>query len=42
LGTILICFVVEKTVRFRIDREMEITGLDQSLHGEHGYGMLQP
>jgi Amt family ammonium transporter len=40
--TLLICFVVEKTVRFRIDREQEIVGLDQSLHGEHGYGMLQP
>jgi ammonium transporter, Amt family len=42
LGTILICVVVEKTVRFRIEREQEIIGLDQSLHGEHGYGMLQP
>jgi ammonium transporter, Amt family len=42
VGTILVCFVVEKTVRFRIDREQEIIGLDQSLHGEHGYGMLQP
>jgi ammonium transporter, Amt family len=42
LGTILICVVVEKTVRFRIEREMELNGLDQSLHGEHGYGMLQP
>jgi Amt family ammonium transporter len=40
--TLLICVVVEKTVRFRLEREMEITGLDQSLHGEHGYGMLQP
>lgn len=42
LGTLVICLVVEKTLRFRIDREKELTGLDQSLHGEHGYGMLQP
>lgn len=41
LGTLLICYIVEKTVRFRIDREKEMIGLDQSLHGEHGYGMLQ-
>jgi Amt family ammonium transporter len=40
--TLLICGVVEKTARFRLEREMEIIGLDQSLHGEHGYGMLQP
>jgi ammonium transporter, Amt family len=42
VGTLIICFIVEKTVRFRIEREQEIIGLDQSLHGEHGYGMLQP
>ena len=42
LGTLCICFIVEKLFRFRLDREKELTGLDQSLHGEHGYGMLQP
>jgi ammonium transporter, Amt family len=42
LGTLLICFIVSKTIGFRLEREMEINGLDQSLHGEHGYGMLQP
>jgi Amt family ammonium transporter len=41
-GTLCICFIVEKLFRFRLDREKEFTGLDQSLHGEHGYGMLQP
>src|SRR3989339_448828 len=38
--TLLICVVVEKTVGFRIDQQKEIEGLDQSLHGESGYGMV--
>lgn len=42
VGTLIICFIVEKTVRFRIDEEKEIVGLDYSLHGEHGYGLVQP
>ncbi len=40
VGTLIICIVVEKTVRFRLDPERELAGLDQSLHGEHGYGMI--
>ncbi len=40
VGTIIICFLVEKTIGFRIDEEDEVLGLDQSLHGEHGYGMI--
>lgn len=40
VGTSIIYFVVEKTVGFRIDEEKEIVGLDQSLHGEHGYGLV--
>ena len=39
-GTILICFLIEKTIGFRINEENEVMGLDQSLHGEHGYGMI--
>ncbi len=35
--TIVICIIVEKTVGFRIDEEMEYIGLDQALHGERGY-----
>jgi len=42
IGTIVICVIVEKTVRFRIDEEEEHVGLDQSLHGEHGYGLVNP
>jgi Amt family ammonium transporter len=40
IGTTIIYFVVEKTVGFRLDREKELVGLDQALHGEHGYGLV--
>ncbi len=39
-GTVLICYIVEKTVGFRLDKTNEMAGLDHALHGEHGYGML--
>ena len=39
-GTAIIYFLVEKTVGFRISDEKEQVGLDQSLHGEHGYGLV--
>ncbi|MBW2739342.1 MAG: ammonium transporter [Deltaproteobacteria bacterium] len=39
-GTCVICFVVAKTVGFRIDEQMKIEDLDQSLHVEHGYGLI--
>jgi len=42
VGTGIIVFMVEKTLGFRIDEESEIVGLDQSLHGEHGYGLAHP
>jgi len=40
IGTLVICFVVEKTVGFRLGQEQEMAGLDYSLHGEHGYGLV--
>ena len=40
IGTLVICFIVEKTVGFRLDEQRELTGLDHSLHGEHGYGLV--
>ena len=40
VGTAVIYFMVEKTVGFRIDPQKELQGLDQSLHGEHGYGLM--
>jgi ammonium transporter, Amt family len=42
VGTWLICLVVDKTIGFRIDQEGELQGLDQSLHGESGYGLIFP
>jgi Amt family ammonium transporter len=42
VGTLIICFVVEKTVGFRIDQQSELEGLDQSLHSENGYGLIFP
>ncbi len=42
VGTIVIYHLVEKTVGFRISEEKEQVGLDQSLHGEHGYGLVGP
>jgi Amt family ammonium transporter len=40
-GTLLICWLVEKTVGFRIALESEMAGLDRSIHGEQGYGYMQ-
>jgi len=40
IGTLLICVVVEKTVGFRLPESKERAGLDHSLHGESGYGLL--
>ena len=40
VGTAIIYFLVEKTIGFRLDEEKEIIGLDQSLHSEHGYGLV--
>ncbi len=40
LGTLIICIIVEKTTGFRISDNEELMGLDQSLHSEHGYGLI--
>ncbi len=40
IATLIICVIVEKTIGFRLDDQSEITGLDQSLHGERGYGLV--
>jgi Amt family ammonium transporter len=39
-GTFIICVIVEKTVGFRLSGTEEMAGIDHSLHGEHGYGLL--
>ncbi|MCP3925388.1 MAG: ammonium transporter [Desulfobacterales bacterium] len=40
VGTTIIYYLVEKTIGFRIDEEKEMIGLDYSLHGEQGYGLI--
>jgi Amt family ammonium transporter len=40
VGTVIIYYIVEKTVGFRLAAEKEQEGMDQSLHGEHGYGLV--
>lgn len=39
-ATLAICYFIEKTIGFRLDKDKELAGMDHSLHGEHGYGML--
>jgi len=42
VGTIVLVWAVDKTIGFKLDERRELAGLDHSLHGEHGYGMLNP
>jgi ammonium transporter, Amt family len=41
-GTLVICFLTEKIVGFRIDEQGELDGLDTFLHSENGYGLIFP
>jgi len=38
VGTLVICFIVDKTTGFRLDEERENIGLDYSLHEGWGWG----
>ena len=38
--TFLLAILVEKTFGFRMDQAAEMAGMDQSLHAERGYGLL--
>ncbi|MFW5656589.1 MAG: ammonium transporter [Bacteroidota bacterium] len=40
--TLILLWVVKKTVGLRSSEENEMMGLDSSYHSEHGYGMLNP
>lgn len=40
VGTLIICFIVQKTVGFRISKSEELAGLDHSEHSESGYGLM--
>jgi Amt family ammonium transporter len=38
--SLIIVFVLDKTIGFRSDAESEMAGLDKSYHGEQGYGLV--
>ncbi len=38
--TFILVVILEKTIGFRITEREEMEGLDHSLHGEHGYGLI--
>ena len=40
--TLVLLVLVNKTVGLKLAKEDEISGMDRSLHGEQGYGMLNP
>ena len=42
IGTLILVWVIDKTIGLKLDERRELAGLDHSLHGEHGYGMLNP
>jgi Amt family ammonium transporter len=37
--TLVIAFILDKTIGLRVDKEDEIIGLDQTQHSESGYNM---
>mgnify|MGYP001614767876 CR=1 FL=1 len=37
--TVIIAFILEKTIGLRVEKEDEIRGLDQTQHSESGYNM---
>ena len=38
--TLVILFIVDKVIGLRASVSQEMQGLDFSIHGEHGYGMV--
>lgn len=40
VGTVIICYVVQRITGFRLNEHDEMAGMDSSLHGERAYGML--
>ncbi len=40
--TLIILVLIDKTMGFRLSAEDEQAGMDHALHGEHGYGLLNP
>jgi Amt family ammonium transporter len=39
VGTLILLFLVDKTIGLRVSPEDESTGLDLSQHGEEGYDL---
>ncbi len=42
VASLIILFIVEKTIGLRISENDEMSGLDHSMHGEQGYGLINP
>ena len=42
VATLVIIWIVDKTVGLRSTKDEELRGLDDSYHGERGYGMVSP
>jgi len=40
--TLILVFIINKTIGFKASEEEEMKGMDASYHGEKGYGMLNP
>jgi Amt family ammonium transporter len=40
IGALVIGFVIQKTIGFRIKNEDEVAGVDTSVHGEEGYALV--
>ncbi|NTU67920.1 MAG: ammonium transporter [Chlorobiaceae bacterium] len=40
--SLILLFIVEKTIGLRIGENDEMSGLDHSMHGEQGYGLINP
>ena len=42
VGSLILIFIIDKTVGFKSSTSDELNGMDHSYHGERGYGMLTP
>jgi len=40
--TLVLVFLVDKTLGFRLAKDDELAGMDHCLHGETGYGLINP
>ena len=40
--SLVLLFIIEKTIGLRVKESDEMSGLDHSMHGEQGYGLINP